>query len=561
MLNNEKVFGKIVKIEGIHVLIEITEKDIANKISLFMGSGDFAVSINKLLFSVLPSGKKVVGRITKIFDRNMFDQNSIFINASDRFLIEADLIGIHDDYLKKFDSGINHYPIIGSEVYAVNERIQKAVLDIGSKWRIEVGKSFNDPNISISANPDILFGKHLGVFGNTGTGKTCTLASIIQGIKRRIYKNIDGSKSEISPKIIIFDSNSEYDRAFSREEFKVRIITKNELKLPHYHLNFSEYYKFLGASQGVQAPVLKASIKQLRVRENDGKKFKLSDVPTEIKKYLMDQAVKGADNERNKTFSFSQWYGWNATMINRIERLIEDEDLISMIETDLNTVEEILQSDDEVILIQADFNKDELDIVMFLFSKLIYEWSIKNRDNQKKNHVLILFEEAHRYINEDDAEEYKLGSFYIERLAREGRKFGISLIISSQRPSELSTTVVSQCNSFIVHRITNKRDFDVINKILSTNNQNLLSIIPGLEKQYAIVVGEAFGYSDVIKLFDANPTPKSDDPEVISNWNYTTKDIGDVQVGLDNESALDEFIREIIDHTQTKSIDSNDDLE
>lgn len=560
MLNNDKVIGKIVKIEGIHVLIEITEKDIANKISLFMGSGDFAVSINKLLFSVLPSGKKVVGRITKIFDRNMFDQNSIFINASDRFLIEADLIGIHDDYLKKFDSGINHFPIIGSEVYAVNERIQKSVLDIGSKWRIEVGRSFNDPNIYISANPDILFGKHLGVFGNTGTGKTCTLASVIQGIKRRIYNNSDGSKSEINPKIIIFDSNSEYDRAFASEEFKVKIITKQELKLPHYHLNFSEYYKFLGASQGVQAPVLKASIKQLRAKNKDDKKFKLSDVPTEIRKYLMAQAEKGADNERNKTFSFSQWYGWNATMINRIERLIEDEDLINMIETDQNTVEEILQSDDEVILIQADFNKDELDIVMFLFSKLIYEWSTKNRDNEHKNHVLILFEEAHRYINEDDAEEYKLGNYYIERLAREGRKFGISLIISSQRPSELSQTVVSQCNSFIVHRITNKKDFDVINKILSTNNQNLLSIIPGLEKQYAIVIGEAFGYSDVIKLFDANPTPKSDDPEVISNWkNNSAKVISEVNSKLDKESTLDEFVLEIVGSAKNSNLDIDDD--
>lgn len=560
MLINEKVIGKIVKIEGIHILVEITEKDIANKIFLFMGSGDFAVSINKLLFSVLPNGKKVIGRITKIFDRNMFDQSSIFVNSSERFLIEADLIGIHDDFLKKFDLGLNHYPIIGSEVYAVNKRIQKTVLDIGSKWRIEIGRSFNDPNISISANPDILFGKHLGVFGNTGTGKTCTVASIIQGIKRRIFNNTDGIKSEINPKIIIFDSNSEYDRAFSNGEFKVKVITKQELKLPHYHLNFSEYYKFLGASQGVQAPVLKASIKQLRANNNQEKKFKLSDVPTEIKRYLMTQAEKGADNERNRTFSFSQWYGWNATMINRIERLIEDEDLISIIETDQNTVEQILQSEDEVILIQADFNKDELDIIMFLFSKLIYEWSTKNRDHEKQEHILILFEEAHRYINEDDAEEYKLGNFYIERLAREGRKFGISLIISSQRPSELSATVVSQCNSFIVHRITNKNDFDVINKILSTNNKNLLSIIPGLEKQYAIVIGEAFGYSDVIKVFDANPTPKSDDPEVISNWkNKSVINVIDANNKVDSENALDEFVKGIIDNTKSSNHNTNDD--
>lgn len=547
MVNEDKVIGKIVKIEGIHLLIEITERDIANKISIFMGSGDFAVSINKLLFSVLPSGKKVVGRITKIFDRNMFEQSSFFSSTTDKFLIEADLIGIYDEFLKKFDSGINHFPIIGSEVYAINERIQKTVLEIGSKWRIEVGRSFNDPNIAISANPDILFGKHLGVFGNTGTGKTCTIASIFQGIKRRIYKNSDGSKGEVNPKIIIFDSNSEYDQAFNTEEFKLKIITKQELKLPHYHLNFSEYYKFLGASQGVQAPVLKASIKNLRAQNNNTTKFKLSELPDTIIKYLVSQSKKGAEDERNQRYSFSQWYGWNATMINRIERIIEDEMLVSIIDTDNNTVEDILQSDDEVILIQADFNKDELDIVMFLFSKLIYEWSTKNRENVKKNHVLLLFEEAHRYINEGDAEEYKLGNFYIERLAREGRKFGISLVISSQRPSELSQTVISQCNSFIIHRITNKRDFEVINKILSTNNQNLLSIIPGLEKQYAIAIGEAFGYSDVMKLFDANPTPNSDDPEVILNWQSKVNNKVNDEGIEKSEDTFDDFVKGIID--------------
>lgn len=556
MIHEDKVIGKIVKIEGIHILIEITERDIANKITIFMGSGDFAVSINKLLFSVLPNGKKVVGRITKIFDRNMFDQTSFFSSAADKFLVEADLIGIYDEFLKKFDSGINHYPIIGSEVYAINERIQKTVLDIGSKWRIEIGRSFNDPNIVIAANPDILFGKHLGVFGNTGTGKTCTIATIIQGIKRRIYKNSDGSRGEVNPKVIIFDSNSEYDRAFNTGEFKFKIITKEELKLPHYYLNFSEYYKFLGASQGVQAPVLKASIKNLRAQNNEDKKFKFSDLPGAIKNYLLWQSQQGAENDpRNQRFSYSQWYGWNATMINRIERLIEDEMLISIIDTDSNTVEEILQSDDEIILIQADFNKDELDIVMFLFSKLIYEWSTKNRDRPNRDHVLLLFEEAHRYINEDDAEEYKLGNFYIERLAREGRKFGISLIISSQRPSELSKTVISQCNSFIVHRITNKNDLDVIHKILSSNNQNLLSIIPGLEKQYALAIGEAFGYPDVLKLFDANPTPKSDDPEVILNWqNKKLIKVNDSNIEK-VEDELDDFVKGIINTSKSARFD------
>lgn len=136
-----------------------------------------------------------------------------------------------------------------------------------------------------------------------------------------------------------------------------------------------------------------------------------------------------------------------------------------------------------------------------------------------QKNILVLFEEAHRYINEEDSNDYKLGNFYIERLAREGRKYGVSLIISSQRPSELSKTVLSQCNSFIIHRISNKNDLEFVNRLLSANNSNMLKLIPGLERQYAIVIGEAFGYSDIIKINTANPTPLSDDPQVIKNWN------------------------------------------
>ena len=103
-----------------------------------------------------------------------------------------------------------------------------------------------------------------------------------------------------------------------------------------------------------------------------------------------------------------------------------------------DTVQQIINSDDEIFIINADFDKDELDVIMFLFSKLLFKYAARMRDENQRCNLLVLFEEAHRYINEEDSEEYKLGNLYIERLAREGRKYGIGLIISSQRPSELS---------------------------------------------------------------------------------------------------------------------------
>lgn len=494
--------GKIIRIDGLHIIVEITEKNIANKLSTKRGTNDFAVSVNKLVFSELPNGKKIVGRISKIYDKQIFEEETIFSNFPEKFLINVELIGIYDEFLEKFDTGICNFPIIGSDIFSANSNIQKAVMSINSKYKLEIGKSYFY-DLPIYANPDILFGKHLGIFGNTGTGKTCTIASLIQGLKRRLTKN--GETVVNNPKIIIFDSNNEYKRAFeNNNEFSIKEIKKEDIKLPHYYLDFPEYYKLLNASQGTQMPALKEAIVSLK---NENPCFSFSKLPDELDNYI--NRMSGSNN-----FNRNNFQNWLNTLIIRIQRIIEDDKLISILDTDENTVEEIFNSDKEIFLINSDFDKEELDIIMFLFSKILYRKAV---ENPNKN-VLLLFEEAHRYINEDDKQDYKLGHYYIERLAREGRKFGISLIISSQRPSELSQTIISQCNSYIVHRITNKRDLELINKIISSNNQGVLGMIPGLEQQYAIAIGEAFGYSDIIKIYDASPTPNSNDPQVIENW-------------------------------------------
>lgn len=518
-MNNDMKIGKIIRIENLSVLVEITNNEIASNISLKSGINDYVVSINRFIYATLPNSKKIIARISKIYDRDLFVNESVFEDGKGKYLVEVDLVGIYDDYLKKFDTGINTFPIIGSEVYAISQEIYSSVLKIDSEYHIEVGKSYNDSTVSLYANPDILLGKHMGIFGNTGTGKSCTVASVLQGIKRRL-KHKDGNSVEVKPKIIIFDSNNEYERAFPTNEFKVIKVNKRSLELPHYVLSYTEYYKFLGASQGVQAPVLKAALDRLREKhkqENehtrtDIRSFPFEHLHNEIIEYITEKASGNA-------FNYNQWYGWNSTLLNRIDRIVEDERIFPIINSSGNTIEEILDSDAEIILIDADFDKDEFDIIIFLFSKLLYSWATQNRQSNDTKNILVLFEEAHRYINEEDSNDYKLGNFYIERLAREGRKYGVSLIISSQRPSELSKTVLSQCNSFIIHRISNKNDLEFVNRLLSANNSNMLKLIPGLERQYAIVIGEAFGYSDIIKINTANPTPLSDDPQVIKNWN------------------------------------------
>src|SRR5690606_33097757 len=330
---------------------------------------------------------------------------------------------------------------------------------------------------------------------------------------RRVYDK-SNSKISVNPKVIIFDANNEYKKAFENTEFSVNYISKTEIKLPHSALSMSEYIQFFEASSGVQAPVLTEAITNLK---NGNGFFDLNNLTNEIENVIQG---KGSGDERNRMYSYNQWRGWVSTMVNRIDRVTANNELQDIINSEENIVDNILESDDEITIIEADFDRKELDILIFIFSKLLYRRAV--RDKGKRN-IVVVFEEAHRYINESDTEDYSLGNYYIERPARKGRKFCLSLIISSQRPSELSKTVLSQCNSFIIHRITNRNDLEFVSKVVRADNVELLKVIPGLERQYAITTGEAFSYSDIVKIANADPVTDSKDPEVIGNWSTPEK--------------------------------------
>ncbi|WP_339067282.1 ATP-binding protein [Fusobacterium animalis] len=505
----EKIkIGRVVEIEGLNIIIEINEKEISEKINFKVGNQVTPVLINKLISITLLNGKELIGKIEKIVENSRFYTEENFKKQDNKICVFASLIGIYDYYTKKFDEGINNFPFINSEVYSISSEIKKNIMSISSEYKLKIGKSFNDNDVEIFANPDILFGKHLGIFGNTGTGKSCTVTSIIQGLKDRLTDE-EGNLVKASPKIIVFDSNNEYSNAFENTELKFLKIKKEDLRLPHSKLSDSEYCKIFGASQGIQAPILKSAIHNLR-----NNNYSISNIEEEIEKIIVAKS-------RGNLSNLNSIKNWISTMMYRIDRIQENLIINSIIDYNnidennnhiKNTVEKIKNDkENNIFIIELDFDKEELDIIMFIFSKILY--------NECKNeNIVLVLEEAHRYINEEDIGEYKLGNYYIQKIAREGRKFGISLIVSSQRPSELSKSVVSQCNSFIIHRLTNKSDNEFVYRILSNHSKGYLNLLSGLEKQHALVCGEAFGFTDIIKIETANPTPKSEDPKMIEKW-------------------------------------------
>ena len=206
MIMERLKIGKVVKLDGFSIIIEVIEENISENINFKIGIPISPIMINKLLSIKLLTGKQIICKIDKIYDKNFFHGNDDFKPKKNKIVLEALMIGIYDNYLKKFDEGINSFPLINSDVYSISDEIKKEILDISSNYKLKIGNSFGSTNIINYANPDLLFGKHLGIFGNTGSGKSCTVTSIIQGLKTRLTDRY-GEHVSVNPKIIIFDSN------------------------------------------------------------------------------------------------------------------------------------------------------------------------------------------------------------------------------------------------------------------------------------------------------------------------------------------------------------------
>jgi uncharacterized protein len=161
-----------------------------------------------------------------------------------------------------------------------------------------------------------------------------------------------------------------------------------------------------------------------------------------------------------------------------------------------------------------------LETITGLIGRLILEFLTRFDSNHRGNFpIVMILEEAQNYIPEKDRnEKVSISKKVFERIAREGRKFGLSLVVSSQRPAELSKTVLSQCNSFIVHRLQNPDDQKYVRQLVSAANEDILQQLPVLPQQAAIIMGDGVRTPVQMKVNKADPKPNSDNPKFIEKW-------------------------------------------
>lgn len=196
------------------------------------------------------------------------------------------------------------------------------------------------------------------------------------------------------------------------------------------------------------------------------------------------------------------------------------------LETDLFTQyykDHKLESDkpNQVIIIDMSLLPYEvLETITGLIGRLILEFVSRFTSNERGMlPIVIALEEAQNYIPEkNNGESESISKKVFERIAREGRKYGLSLLISSQRPSEISKTVLSQCNSFIIHRLQNPEDQKYVRQLVSAANEDILQQLPILPQQHVIIMGDAVRTPVQARMNNADPRPNSNNPKFIENW-------------------------------------------
>lgn len=152
---------------------------------------------------------------------------------------------------------------------------------------------------------------------------------------------------------------------------------------------------------------------------------------------------------------------------------------------------------------------------------VLFEFSFffkKNQPSDTEVPILVVYEEAHKYVPNSSLTKFRSVRTSIERIAKEGRKYGISLMIVSQRPSEISETIFSQCNNFIAMRLTNPADQNYVKRLLPDTVSNITENLPSLEKQEAIIIGDAITLPTLVCIDSIEKKPKSIDIDVLTEW-------------------------------------------
>lgn len=484
------------------------------------------------------------------------------------FILDAQPIGFLDTE-GKFKRGGQQIAIPPNQVSIADSSVLKNIYESTKEEKKFVFSSLaQNDSIDIAVDGDKFFSKHIAVVGSTGSGKSGTVARILQeGIK----PTDDQTKKGIlnNSHIILFDLHGEYSPAFP----KSKKLDISNLILPYWLMNSEELEEmFIESSESNshnQISQFKNAVTLNKKRHNSTLTKVNYDTPVyfsidEVYRYISNQNIATKDAKTGElkiktkvvgvaeefqlfeTIEFEDkatgkinsgpYAGEFDRFVPRLETKLNDERLAFLLKPEkigggeYKTVDlpDILKQfigyetdkNNIVIIDLSGIPFEVLSLVVSLISRLVFDFCFyyKGIKDGKEVPFLLVLEEAHNYIPQSQGAKYHSVKKSIERIAKEGRKYGLSLMIVSQRPSEISETIFSQCNNFVAMRLTNPTDQQYVKRLMPDSVNAITDTLPVLERQEALILGDSIPIPTIVRIKDLTDKPASNDIDFRTEW-------------------------------------------
>lgn len=554
--------GEVQSVDTANIVVKVENEAVLSEIQVN----------NLVIIQASKTRQTLIGMVNKIirtYNEINDDQDEDDL-ASSIDIVKINMIGTLLDKagLQKnvFKRTLESVPEISSEVYIMNDENLTAFMNVISstsadgKDPLNIGMYALNKHASAYIDGNRFFQKHAVIVGSTGSGKSCTVATIIQQIAALKSANA-----------ILFDVHGEYApiEGDNIKHYKIAGPTdtyeEKILFLPYWLLTYEEMIAMLLDRGDNNAPnqamlfsrtVLKTKKDFLSDNNHDDLvdsitidspvPYDINDVLSEFNK-LNSEMVAGANGKPKK----GDYNGVLSRFIQRLENKVddkrlnfmfcEDDELLKYEYIDILFKKLMLSASNEGGIKIIDFSEvpsDILPLIVSLIARLVFtvqQW-VEKEDIQP---IALFCDEAHLYIPQDvkdGVESLSLNSF--ERIAKEGRKYGVGLVVITQRPSEVDRTVLSQSSNFVAMRLTNSDDQNVIKKLLPDNIGNFGDILPILDVGEAIVVGDASLLPSRILIKRPDPEPNS---STVKFWDEWSKELTDADVV---SSAVENMIKQ-----------------
>ena len=574
-LTKNELIGTVTYIDTQQVMIELnTGRETINRI----GVGNLvAIETSKQHVIIISLVDNVVRKYIEDFGTEDDDSDDSIVLSSYDY-IKVSIIGTYYSVFGSkrnlFKRGVESFPQIDGKSYVLDgSNLQNFMnslsKNIKSSKLLKIGKFIMDRNADAILDGNKLFQRHAAVLGSTGSGKSWCVAKILEKVAE--LKN---------PNVIVFDMHGEYSALTQgsnpiAQSYKIAgpadLCTTDDsvLFLPYWLLNREELLSMILDRSDQNAPNqasrftfhirnLKAETLKNEGKDDVEKSFTVdSPIPFEIneliEKLRKDDTTKG-EGKGGRAIK-GDWEGKLTRFISRLETKISDKRYGFMFQPSANTLSydwlgkmlmSIIGHKDGAKGIKIiDFSEvpsDVLPVVTGTLARLLYDvqfWM----ESEKRTPFTIVCDEAHLYLpireNADTVQQQALYNF--ERIAKEGRKYGVSLMAVSQRPSDISKTILSQCNNFIVLRLTNETDKSVVKNLLPDALRGSIEMLPLLDVGEAFVVGDAILLPSRILL---------DEPEEDHRPFSATRNFWDE---WDSDVASDSSIQEAVEALRRQS--------